>query len=1183
MREEKQTLTGLVDDLQEEQRRHWREGDCVSAETYLARTPELLATTACALQLLYSEMMLREERGETPQLDEYVQRFPQLSDQLPLLFEVHQALESGKLLDSTAVGFSLNLTTRLNEIHPSRNEPGGSGSWPRLAGYEILAELGRGGMGVVYKARQTGLNRVIALKMIRVGNQTDPAQLARFRAEAEMLARLEHPNIVKIHEVGENEGQPYFSLEFVEGGSLAQQLNATPQPPRPAAAFLAQLARAMHAAHGSGIVHRDLKPANILLQQDKADAPGALFTLQSVIPKITDFGLAKNLHRDGGQTGSGAVLGTPSYMAPEQADGQGQQIGPAADVYALGTILYELLAGAPPFKADTQLATLRLLLTEEPLPLSRLHVPGDLVTICFKCLNKDPRKRYSTALELADDLERFLGDQPIRARPTGPLERTWRWCRRKPALATVTFLALTLLLATVAVSISFALYQLRAAHQLAGTLHDVETQRGLAEEQSRQAGILATRLAIAQGVTLCEQGDAGQGILWLARSLDLVPAGEESLRESIQRLLGGWSQELHPLKTVVQQGDAEIAAVAFSPDGKAILTGGGDYKARLWDTATGKPMGPWLQHRGPVNAVAFSPDGKVLLTGIGGLIKAACLWEAATGNLHGIPLFHSSDVLAVAFSPDGKTVLTGTRNNAAHLWDVTTRKPLGSPLPHQGAVLAVAFNPDGSIALTASEDKMARLWQVATGQLLGTPLLHQDNVRAVAFGPEGTTILTGCRDFTAQLWNTKGQPLGKPLQHTGDVTAVAFSPNGQLILTGSNDHTVQIWEAATGKRRGPRLRHANGVMAVAFSPDGQNVLTGGWDRMARCWGVTTGLPLATLPHPKTVNAVAFHPKGKSIVTGSLDTRLRLWESTTGKSLGILCRHPAAIHALAFRPDGNVILTGGSDNTARQWDAVTGEPLGPTFQHMQRVTAVAFSPDGKTVLTSSEDRTARLWDAATGQLLGSPLQHRDKVYAVGFSPDGKTVVTGSHDRTARLWNASTGDLMGTPLQHQDLVFAVAFDPSGQTILTGGWEMIGQFWNARTGSLLRAPLHHQSSVLAVAFSPDGTIVLTGSNDKTARLWDTATGHPLGLPLQHAGPVRAVAFCPEGKTIVTGCLDGTARIWPVRSPVEGDAQQLGSYVQVLTGMELDSTSMIHWLNGQSWHDRQQRLKQESRLTTP
>jgi serine/threonine protein kinase len=337
-----------------------------------------------------------------------------------------------------------------------------------LPGYEILGELGRGGMGVVYKARQVGLNRLVALKMILAGGHASSGELDRFRMEAEAVARLQHPSIVAIHEVGEQNGLPYFSLEYCTGGSLAARLDGTPWEPAKAAALVETLARAMQAAHVRGIVHRDLKPANILLAEDGT-------------PKIADFGLAKQLDSGAGRTATGATLGTPSYMAPEQA-GESKDVGPAADIYALGAVLYELLTGRPPFKAATDLDTVLQVVSDDPVPPTRLQpkTPIDLETICLKCLAKEPARRYSAAEDLGEDLRRFRAGEPIAARPVSRLERGWRWCSRNRGVAT---LAAALLLALVTGTVVSAVLAVKA-HSAAVT---AEVNEGIATQKAADA------------------------------------------------------------------------------------------------------------------------------------------------------------------------------------------------------------------------------------------------------------------------------------------------------------------------------------------------------------------------------------------------------------------------------------------------------------------------------------------------------------------------------------------------------------------------------------------------------------------------------------------------------------------------------------------------------------------------
>ena len=440
----------LIGLLLKHQRNAWRRGEPAPVETYLAQEPLLKTDTQAILDLIYNEIVLREELGELPRLEEYLTRFPGLTRDLELQFEVERAIQS-----ESSVNVGRDLTTIAG--HTPVPTPT---VVPAVSGYEIFGELGRGGMGVVYKARQLRLNRIVALKMILAGDHASPESGLRFMAEAESIARLHHPHIVQIFAFGDCGGRPYFEMEYVAGGSLSDRLGGSSWPLRDAARLVETLARAIHEAHRLGIVHRDLKPANILLSTDG-------------IPKIADFGLAKCLDIETGLTRTEWIVGSPSYMAPEQAAPDATAIGPAADVYSLGAILYQLLTGRPPFQAATVLETLEQVKLDPPIAPSRLRpkLPRDLVTICLKCLEKEPARRYASAAELAEDLRRFEAGETIRARPVGIPERLWRWCRREPALAS---LALTLLAGFLGVATQWWRAELH--------LKEAVRQRGRAQE-----------------------------------------------------------------------------------------------------------------------------------------------------------------------------------------------------------------------------------------------------------------------------------------------------------------------------------------------------------------------------------------------------------------------------------------------------------------------------------------------------------------------------------------------------------------------------------------------------------------------------------------------------------------------------------------------------------------------------
>jgi serine/threonine protein kinase len=431
--------------------------------------------------------------------------------------------------------------------------------WPEVHGYEILGELGRGGMGVVYKARQRGLNRLVALKMILDGDHAAPAQLARFRREAEAVARLQHPNIVQIHEIGEQDGRPFFSMELVSGGSLARHLDGTPLNPRAAAELVETLARAVHAAHQCGIVHRDLKPANILLasasnEPDDASANGLRKPGYRPVPKISDFGLAKDITPEAMEkaerTRSGTIMGSPSYMAPEQAQARSAAVGPATDVYSLGAILYELVTGRPPFRAETALDTVLQVLLEEPVSPRRLQpkVPHDLETICLTCLRKEHQRRYASSEALAEDLRRFLAGEPIRARPTGTVERGLKWARRRPALAALLVVSLAACVALGVVEQRYraglveALDQANAERRRAdANFQTADAERQRAGELSREVLDLLTNLIVPYANELWQKGRNSEAVALLTRAigrLDTLLQAEEYPRKLLADSLG---------------------------------------------------------------------------------------------------------------------------------------------------------------------------------------------------------------------------------------------------------------------------------------------------------------------------------------------------------------------------------------------------------------------------------------------------------------------------------------------------------------------------------------------------------------------------------------------------------------------------------------------------------------------
>ena len=759
------------------------------------------------------------KRGERPTIEEYTALHPELAEEILAIFPaIRIVADLGPSLDDrtqeaarTFQG-SVQSTAEFTDDSPDATLIASADSSrpsrrpaPKVAGYEILGELGRGGMGVVYKALHQRLDRVVALKMVLAGDHANPEMLGRFHAEAVAAAKVQHRNVVQIFHVDEHEGLPFFEMEFVAGGSLADRLIGEPMPPRESARLVEELARGVSEAHRLNVVHRDLKPSNVLLAGDGT-------------PKVADFGLAKILGVDSEATRTNSIIGSPCYMAPEQAEGKARDAGPTADVYAMGAILYELLTGRPPFRGATILETLDQVKNSEPVPPSRLvpAVPRDLETIALKAIAKEPGRRYPSAHAMAEDLGRYLEGKSILARPVSVMERSWRWCRRRPAVAGL----LTALIAAIAGGFAgMARLTLIAEEsaEVAGR-NEREAQRlAKAEVATRVASQhREADLSLSKGIALAEQHYVGRGLLWMAEALRVAPREAEELRGVIRRNFTSWQGRLIVPTSILPTGPSR--ALAFSPDGRVLATGGDDGRLRLWDFASGKELASTLAHRGEIGLVIFRPDGRSL---------------ASCGSIDGAVRLWSADGLR----PRGE-FLSGTRVQPA----------------------SAEFAPDGRTLLTVFNSKhVVQIWDVDSGRQI-VSIVDCPDARAGRYSPDGRFVLL-FGGKAAQVWSpANGKAVGNPVWCTAPIEDAAFSADGRsfgIVAARPSDEglrkveypSFQYRDIGSQSEAGPAITDHPAFNCLALHPDGRRMVASGLDYNVRTFDLKTGHQIgATMPH-----------------------------------------------------------------------------------------------------------------------------------------------------------------------------------------------------------------------------------------------------------------------------------------------------------------------------------------------
>ena len=1025
-----------------------------------------------------------------PQLEDLCRRLHALG-----LYELAVSQEQQEQIDDTQSNLEPRQRTSVLPnrvvVRPAEPPPGPAEEPPprfkRLGRYELVRTLGAGTFGIVYLAQDTRLNRPVALKIARATVLADDHLRLRFVREAEVLAKLQHPHIVPVYEADEIEGLCYLAIAFCDGPTLDQWLLSQQGrlDPRLAVKLLLPLVDAVEHAHVNGVLHRDIKPANIILERAEGEAGGL-----TVVPRLTDFGLAKIVEEKTSSTLSGIVLGTAQYMAPEQAAGHLERIGPATDVYGLGAVLYEMLTGRPPIEGNTTIDTLRRLLIDDPAEVGRLvpGVPSDLDAIVMRCLNKSVTDRYASAADLAADLRRFLDGRPTVARPLTLRQRAGRWLQRNPLRAAL------LAVAGVALILAAGLY--RSSQQLSQS--QFENQRWTIDLEASRRDAAAALLLVAQrdycnnirsAAKAIKDGDVSTAATALKRCL---PSGESP------DLRGFEWHYLWALATQDSTSEAQIHSenyqLGLSPDRRELAAVGKDGLLRLFESRTLKP---W----------ATIPT-----------------YDETNGEI-------KRELNGVAYSSDGRLIATGGDDGTIRIFDAQSRQVLRKLVSHAGKVYGVVFFDGGKKLASCGDELPVRLWNAATGESLGVLTGHQEQIEALTLSPDGRLLATVSSDGTCKLWGLAERKLVRTLAgHSGRLLTVCFSPDGRLLATAGQDRIVSLWDVATGTRHSTET-HFDGVQTVSFSRNGRWLFAG--DRSGSLRKYHVAAPVSDDQHYKLklkedddvwqahderVWCVISGPDPASMITAGADGLVRIWP-TKSKQLArrVLFRDPADLVVdLAYSPGGDRLFALHENGGVEMLDAATLKPRGWLHSWHSRWRTLTVLADRDEVAAGNAHGIVAIWNWKTGEqqrLIGHPGEDFAVNGLIYSPPAGLLGVLPFNADDVRLYHAATGESAGRIKTNNHS--AGAFSLDGRRLAVDSLNNI-YVHEIPSRALLHTLTGHRATINGLSFNAQGWLA-SASADRSLRLW-SPHGDAVPLGSNHLAALNGVAYTPDGRTLVS-----------------------------------------------------------------